>query len=68
MQKLESIVRPFQLRGVSPPERYVLSGQRSSPPVICNWGRGGKGRTMNGSTSVTITAYLDQQIVEKKNS
>lgn len=66
MSKLEHVVRPFESRGVSLPQRYVVPNQKSNPPVMLAWGRAGRGKTMGGSYSLVQTFYCDSQIVEKK--
>lgn len=64
----ESIVRPFQDLGVSPPQQYFPVGQVGIPPVIVRAGRSGGGRVLNGSFSSTQTTYMTRYDNEKKNA
>lgn len=65
MARLETVVRPFATKDVSPPQRYVAAGQQANPPVLLQWGRGGRGRVFNGSYSLSKSYYCDQHINEK---
>lgn len=68
MSRIETVIRPFATREVSTPQRSLTPNQRPAPPVILQWGRSGRGKTMGGSYSLTVTYYLDQQVVEKSTS
>lgn len=60
----EGIIRPFETRDVTP-RRVDASGMdRDSEIVALEFGRGGAGRPMNGSASVTITVYMDTRLKE----
>jgi len=63
--QFEDIVRPFAAQQVAYPTRYLLPNQRPTPPIRLQWGRNGGGKTMSGNTSLSISYYLGQKIVEK---
>jgi len=58
---LERIVRPFQSRDVTPPQRIL---NPSAPPVdnvLIQCGQSGSTKTFNSSFSSTITAYVENK-------
>lgn len=65
MSNLEQIIRPFQDGRVSPPQQYFQAGQVGVPPVVLRFGRGGGGKTLNGSISYSQTYYMTQYTNEK---
>lgn len=65
---LEQVIRPFQDGSVTPPQQYFQQGQVGVPPVILRFGRGGSGKTLNGSINITITSYCTAYINEKSTA
>jgi len=61
---LEKIVRPFQLRDTSPPQRVFDQYQKDTKDVVLTAGKGGSGKTFNGSYTVTATLYMDTKLKE----
>ncbi len=68
MSNLEQIIRPFQDGRVSPPQQYFQTGQVGVPPLVLRFGRGGSGKTLSGSVSISSTSYMTQYINEKKEA
>jgi hypothetical protein len=68
MSDLEQIIRPFQDGRVSPPQQYFQAGQVGVPPVVLRFGRGGQGKTLNGSVSILVSSYMTQYINEKTDA
>lgn len=68
MSNLENIVRPFQDGRVSIPKQYFQRGQVGVPPVILRFGRGGGGKTLNGSISFSQSNYCTAYINEKSTA
>lgn len=65
MTNLETVVRPFQTNNVAPAQRYVNAGVAAVPNVRLQVGRGGQGKTMNGSFSHSASFYSVNQIQER---
>jgi hypothetical protein len=65
---LEQIIRPFQGGRVSPPQQYFQAGQVGVPPVVLRFGRGGNGKTLNGSVSISVSSYMTQYVNEKQSA
>ncbi len=68
MSDLEQIIRPFQSGQVAPPQQYFNAGQVGVPPVILRFGRGGSGKVLNGSVSITVSSYMTQYVNEKSKA
>lgn len=68
MSNLEQVIRPFQDGRVSPPQQYFQTGQVGVPPVILRFGRGGSGKTLNGSVSISASSYMTQYVNEKETA
>jgi hypothetical protein len=64
----EAIVRPFQTPNVSPSTAYFTPGKAGPPPVILQFGRGGGGKIVTSSFSITVTSYMTQYENEKVRS
>jgi hypothetical protein len=64
-QDLESIVRPFQTKEVTPAQTYYAPGQAGVPNVILRIGRGGSGKVLTGSYSYSASFYCDGSETEK---
>lgn len=62
---IERMVRPFQTKVVTPPQRvltdYASEGQQI---ITLEYGRSGSGKTLSGSTSITSTLYMDTKLKE----
>ncbi len=58
MTSLERIVRPFQSKDVTPPQR--IEDTTDTPPenVLIQCGQSGSTKTFNSSYSSTITSYV----------
>ena len=65
---IESIVRPFQTPDASPARPYYVAGKAAPPLVFLQFGRGGGGKTFNGSQSASSTYYLSQYVNEKEDA
>jgi hypothetical protein len=68
MSSLEAVVRPFQTPSVAPATPFYTAGSGAPPNVIMQFGRGGGGRVLNGSSSYSATFYMTQYINEKKQA
>jgi hypothetical protein len=65
---LETIVRPSQTE-VSQPQPYFTPGQAGTPNVVLKIGRGGSGgKVLNGSISLSSSAYMQRYENEKSVS
>lgn len=65
---LEQIIRPFQDGRVSPSQQYFQAGQVGVPPLVLRFGRGGSGKTLNGSISMSESVYMTQYVNEKSEA
>jgi len=65
---LENIVRPFQTPDVAPAKPFFTPGKTGAANVILQCGRGGGGKTLNGSTSYSASFYMTQYINEKSEA
>jgi hypothetical protein len=65
---IESIVRPFQTPDVAPAKPYYRAGNAAPPNVILQFGRGGGGRTFNGSATSSASYYMTQYVNEKSEA
>lgn len=63
---IEHIVRPYQLHDVTPAKRIPPSFATKPKNLILTIGKGGSGKTLNGSTSITTTLYMDTRLKETK--
>jgi hypothetical protein len=64
---LEQIIRPFQLPDVTLPRQQSLVTSGGTPsPVRLEIGKGGGGKTVSGSASVTQTFYMDKKVKEPR--
>lgn len=61
---LETIVRPAQSE-VSVPQSYYTPGQLGVPNVVLRLGKGGGGKTLNGSISASVSSYVERFENEK---
>ena len=68
MSDIGSIVRPYAAPDYAPPRQYFSGQQPSATPVIVRAGRGGQGKTMNGSFSSSQSNYMTQYDNEKKTA
>lgn len=66
MSKLEKVVRPFQLTTTSRPRRIPLDQQEPDEKVEIVAGRGGSGRSYNGSESSNVSKYCEAYQVEER--
>lgn len=66
MSKLEKVVRPFQLTTTARPRRIPIDQQEPSKSVTLQIGRGGSGRSYNGSLSSQRSAYCEAYQVEER--
>lgn len=64
---LERVVRPFQLRDVTPPRRSLTAYEVAAAPVALVLGKTGSGKAMHGSQSTTVTLYMDTKLKEPKS-
>ena len=68
MADLETIVRPFETRSVSPAQQQEIGAdQPSNPPLFLAFGKSGVGKIFSISYSSRVVRYLDQQVVEKSS-
>lgn len=65
---IESIVRPFQTPDFAPSRPFYTASKAAPPNVILQFGRGGGGRTFNGSESVSASFYMTQYVNEKSDA
>lgn len=65
---IEAIVRPFQTPNDAPARPYFTAGKGAPPNVNMQFGRGGGGRTFNGSYSYSASFYMTQYINEKSEA
>ncbi len=65
MKTFETIVRPFQTVGVSPPVRVVTT-EKNTSDVMLQIGLNGSGRIFNGIERASTTFYHDRVNKEKK--
>lgn len=65
---IEGIVRPFQTPDVSPSKPFYTAGKAAPQIVRLQFGRGGGGRTFNGSESMTASFYMTQYVNEKRDA
>ncbi len=65
---LESIVRPFQTPESAPARPYYQAGKAAPANVILQFGRGGGGKTFNGSFSWNASYYMTQYVNEKSDA
>jgi len=65
---MENIVRPFQTPDFAPAKPFFTPGKTGQPNVILQFGRGGGGKTLSGSSSHSASYYMTQYISEKQNA
>ncbi|UWU73040.1 hypothetical protein N2603_23335 [Bradyrhizobium huanghuaihaiense] len=65
---LESIVRPFQTPDNAPAKPFFTAGRAAPQNIILQFGRGGGGKVLNGSSSYTATFYMMQYVNEKSQA
>lgn len=65
---IESIVRPFQTPDVAPARRFFVAGKAAPQNVILQFGRGGGGRVLHGSSSYSASFYMTQYVNEKEHA
>jgi hypothetical protein len=58
---LERIVRPFQSRDVTPPQRILNPSEPQVDNVLIQCGQTGSTKTFNSSYSSTITSYVESK-------
>ncbi|MDE2284704.1 MAG: hypothetical protein KGK33_08840 [Hyphomicrobiales bacterium] len=58
MTGLERIVRPFQSKDVTPPQRILNPSEPAVDNVVLRCGQSGSTKTFNSSFSSTITSYV----------
>jgi len=58
---LERIVRPFQSRDVTPPQRILNPSEPAADNVLIQCGQSGSTKTFNSSFSSTITSYVENK-------
>ncbi len=61
MTSLERIVRPFQSRDVSPPQRILNPSEPPADNVLIQCGESGSTKTFNSSFSRTVTSYVENK-------
>ena len=59
MSSLERIVRPFQSKDVTPPQRILGPSEAPVDNVLIQCGQAGSTKTFNSSYSSTITSYVE---------
>lgn len=62
---IESIVRPFQTPDVAPSKPFYNAAKAAPQTVRLQFGRGGGGKTFNGSFSYSASFYMTQYVNEK---
>lgn len=65
---IESIVRPFQTPDAAPARPYLTAGRGAPPNVILQFGRGGGGKVLNGSSNYSASFYVTQYVNEQKDA
>ena len=60
MKTFETIVRPFQTIGVSPPVRVVVT-EKNTSDVVLQLGLTGAGRIFNCTESSSLSFYHDRE-------
>ncbi|MBR0687355.1 hypothetical protein JQ594_15595 [Bradyrhizobium manausense] len=65
---IEAIVRPFQTPNSAPARPYLTAGKAAPQNVILQFGRGGGGKVLNGSTSYSASFYMTQYTNEKSDA
>lgn len=68
MSSLETIVRPFQTADVSPARPFFNAAKAAPQNVILQFGRGGGGKVLTGSASISATYYMTQYVNEKSRA
>lgn len=61
MTSLERIVRPFQSKDVTPPQRIFNSSETPVDNVLVQCGQAGSTKTFNSSHSSTVTSYVENK-------
>jgi hypothetical protein len=59
MTSLERIVRPFQSKDVTPPQRILNPSEPPVDNVLIQCGQNGSTKTFNSSFSSTVTSYVE---------
>lgn len=63
---MESIIRPFASREITPPKRVVTAyATNNSEKARLELGRDGTGKIMNGSSNISMSAYMDTKLKEE---
>jgi hypothetical protein len=65
---LEKVVRPAQTGEVTPPRRVVNASEGPTEQAGFKAGRGGSGKSMNGSYSFQQTFYCEQHVNEFRST
>jgi hypothetical protein len=65
---IESIVRPFQTPDFAPARPFFSASKAAPQNVILQFGRGGGGRSFNGSESYSASFYMTQYVNEKRDA
>lgn len=65
---IENIVRPFQTPDFAPAKPYFTPGKAGQPNIILQFGRGGGGKTLSGSSNSNATYYMTQYVNEEKDA
>ena len=65
---LETIVRPFETQDVAPGRAFFSAGKAAPQNIILQCGRGGGGKTFNGSSASSASFYVTQYVNEKSQS
>lgn len=67
MSELESIIRPFQSRDITPSQTYFQAGELGIQNIHLELGKGGSGKTLTGSNSTTVNTYMTKYETERKS-
>jgi hypothetical protein len=62
---IERIVRPFQTQDVTPARRIPSTFASQPKNTILTPGKGGSGKSLSGSVSITTTLYMDTKLKEQ---
>ena len=64
MSSFERIVRPFQSKDVTPPQRVIVPDQQAVDNVVIACGAVGQTRTFHGSFNLRHARYVEQSYRE----
>lgn len=64
---IESIVRPFVVNGVTPPDQLPLTAAGSSNIVVLRFGRIGRVKMFRCNSNGSVSSYMDNRHKEMGN-